>query len=145
MDNATLFEMVDFCFELLEKFPLELGSVVLYGSASLLFVEWGSAFMQGSGLMKIGAKWRNLHIFPWIPFDCKNCPGSLAQDIEQLAAWILKVYSNNIDGLSDCWCAERPLGLTLRKATSSVKVNISSCHYLIACWHPDAGSSNGII
>jgi hypothetical protein len=100
IENASLSELVDFSFELLENLPLEQGSVVLYGSASFLYRVGVSVYAR---------EWvdciTKIHICPLIPIIRENCPGSMARDLEQLAAWVLKVYSNNIDGLSDCWRA----------------------------------------
>jgi hypothetical protein len=107
MDNTSLSKLVDFSFEVLENFPLVPGSIILYGSASYLFRAGVSVYAREwvDCNTKVGAKWRNIHTCPLIPIVRENCPGSMARDIEQLAAWLLKVYSNNINGLSDCWKA----------------------------------------
>jgi hypothetical protein len=107
MDNASLAELVEFSFEVLENFPLVPGSVILYSSASYLFRASVSVYAREwvDCTTKVEAKWRNIHMCPLIPIVHENCPGSMARVIEQLAAWLLKVYSNNIDGLSNCWKA----------------------------------------
>jgi hypothetical protein len=58
IDNASRSELVDFSFELLENFPLEPGSVVLYGSASFLYRVGVSMYAREwvDCITRIGAK-----------------------------------------------------------------------------------------
>jgi hypothetical protein len=112
LDNASLAELVNLSFKIFETFPLPSGSIVLYGSASYLFRAGVSMYARDwvDCNTRVGAKWRNIHICPLIPIIRENCPGSLARDLEQLAAWVVRVYDGNTAGLKDCWQAL--LGLT---------------------------------
>jgi hypothetical protein len=105
LDNATLSELVELSFEIFENFPLPPGSVVLFGSASFLFRAGVSVYAREwvDSTTKVGAKWRNVHICPLIPFIRENCPGSMARDIEQLSAWLIRIYTDNTAGLRECW------------------------------------------
>jgi hypothetical protein len=105
MENASLADLIDLSFEVLEKLPPPPGSVIMYGSGSHLFKVGASIYAKEwvDGLTRIGAKWRNINVSPLVPFIRENCPGSMARDIEHISAWFIKVYANNVAGLIDCW------------------------------------------
>jgi hypothetical protein len=52
---------------------------------------------------RIGPQWRNTHFYPLIPLVRESSPGILARELEQLAAWVVRVYATNVDGLTPVW------------------------------------------
>jgi hypothetical protein len=105
LEDATLSDLVDICFEIFDKYEFPAGSVIMFGSASYLFRVGVSLYTQNliENGTRIGSRWRNVHYCPLIPILRESGPGSLARELEQLAAWIIRVYATNIDGLVGTW------------------------------------------
>jgi hypothetical protein len=93
--------------EILDQQSLPPSSMILVGSASHLFRVGPSCYAKDwiELINKIGQKFRNIHICTLVPVFLSDCPGSLARDIEILATWLHKVYSNTILGLLESWSA----------------------------------------
>jgi hypothetical protein len=103
LENATLRELVDLTFEIFKEIPE--GTVLCYGSASHLYRVGASLYTQewAESNIRLNGKWRGISLAPLVPVIKTDCPGSLARDIEQLAAWIAKVYERDTRGLLDAW------------------------------------------
>jgi hypothetical protein len=80
LENASLSDMIDLSFEVLEKFTPPPGSIILYGSASHLYRVGASLYARDwvDSLTRIGARWRNINVCPLVPFIRENCPGIMA-------------------------------------------------------------------
>jgi hypothetical protein len=105
LEDATLADLVDLCFELLDKKEIPAGSVLMFGSASYLYRVGVSIYTQNliECGTRIGSRFRNVHYCPLIPILRESGPGNLARELEQLASWVIRVYANNIDGLVSSW------------------------------------------
>jgi hypothetical protein len=104
-EDAHLTDLAAIAIEILDKFSLHPGSVLLFGSASHLFRVGVSCYAVDwiHLLLKLEQRFKNTNICPLIPVIRENCPGALARDIELLATWLNKVYLNNIKGLVESW------------------------------------------
>jgi hypothetical protein len=73
MENASLCDLVDFGFELLDKFIPPPGSVIMLGSASHLFRVGAGMYAKDliESRTKLNARWRNIHICPLPPLSGK--------------------------------------------------------------------------
>jgi hypothetical protein len=97
-EDAALADLAAMALEMLDKFSLHPGSVLLFGSASHLFRVGASCYAQDwIGLLgKIEQRFKNVNICPLIPIIRESCPGALARDIEILATWLANVYPSNM-------------------------------------------------
>jgi hypothetical protein len=107
VEDAALSDLAAIALEIIDKFSLHPGSVLLFGSASHLFRVGASCYAQDwIGLLgKIEQRFKNVNVCPLIPILRETCPGPLARDIEILATWLVNVYPSNIKGLSESWRA----------------------------------------
>jgi hypothetical protein len=105
LEDASLADLVDLCFEILDKTEIPAGSVLMFGSASYLHRVGVSLYTQNliECGTRIGSRWRNIHFCPLIPTLRESGPRNFARELEQLASWVIRVYANNIDGLVSSW------------------------------------------
>jgi hypothetical protein len=106
-EDASLQDLTAIALEILEKHTIHPGSVLLFGTASHLFRVGASCYAADwVGLItKLEQKFRNVNICPLIPVIREQCQGSLAFEIEILATWLNRMYTNNIKGMIDTWNA----------------------------------------
>jgi hypothetical protein len=107
MENATLGELADIAAEILDRYTLSAGTILLFGSGSFLF-RTGAAQYAAEWIQLINRckqKWFNCHICPLIPIIRTDTPGSMARDVGILSAWMQRVYGNSQSGLLDSWKA----------------------------------------
>ncbi len=101
LEDASLADLTDLSCELFGNVKILEGSVFLYGSASYLSrvrtgtyaSEWLSVISQAE------KRWRGIRVCPLIPMILSDCPGTLAREIAEIAAWFATVYDNNPLGL----------------------------------------------
>jgi hypothetical protein len=104
-ENFSLNDLVDLAAEILDKKPLQPGSILLFGSGFHLFRVGGSCYTVDwiHLLNRAGQRWPNVNICPLIPICRSDCPAGMIRDIEILSSWLGRVYSNSTSGLLDTW------------------------------------------
>jgi hypothetical protein len=104
-ENFSLNELVDLAAEILEKKPLQPGSVLLFGSASHLYKVGGPAYISDwiSLVNRCSQRWPSINVCPLIPICRAECPGNIIREIEVLASWLGRIYSCSTAGLLDSW------------------------------------------
>jgi hypothetical protein len=104
-ENPTLNELGDIAVEIFEKTPIPPGSTMIFGSGSHLFKVGPSQYAQDWIHLsnRCSQKWPDLNFCPLIPIVRSDCPGSMARDINILAAWLERVYASSTNGLLDTW------------------------------------------
>jgi hypothetical protein len=107
MEDASLSDLMDLSLEIVGNVRVPEGSVFLYGSASFLSrvstgayaTDWVSVVSQAE------KKWRGIRVCPLIPMILTECPGTLAREIAEIAAWFATIYENNPLGLYSVWAS----------------------------------------
>ncbi len=91
------------------------GSVFLFGSAShLARVGTGTYASDWMAVVSRAEKlWRGIRVCPLIPMILSDCPGTLAREIAEIAAWFANIYENNPLGLFSSWAAVVSVSETL--------------------------------
>jgi hypothetical protein len=127
-EDATLADLTAIALEILDKNMIHPGSVLLFGSASHLFRVGASCYAADwVGLIsKLEQKFRNVNICPLVPVLRESCPGSLAADIEILATWLNRMYTNNIKGMADSWNAV----VHFAQNAASGQINFDSANFV---------------
>jgi hypothetical protein len=107
LEDASLTELLDLSLELFENVKLPEGSVISFGSASFLSRVGTSIYARDwvQVVARAETTWRGICIFPLIPLILSPCPGTLAREISELAAWFASVYDGNPLGLHAAWSA----------------------------------------
>ncbi len=105
VEYASLTELFAMSKELFEHTNVPEGSVFLYGSAS--FLSRVGTSMYASDWIELVSppekNWRSIRVGPLIPLIVADCPGTLAREIAELAAWLSTVYDSNPLCLHDPW------------------------------------------
>jgi hypothetical protein len=104
-ENFSLNDLVDLAAEILDKKPLQPGSILLFGSGYNLFKVGGSCYTVDwiQLLNRACQRWPNVNICPLVPICRSDCPAGMIRDIEILSSWLCRVYSNSTSGLLDTW------------------------------------------
>jgi hypothetical protein len=107
MEDATLSDLHELSRELFGNVNFPDGSGFQYGSSSYLS-RVGTGVYAGDWLSVVsqaGGTWPGIRICPLIPLIISDCPGSLARELSELAAWLAIVYDNNPLGMQAPWAA----------------------------------------
>ncbi len=107
MEDASLSDLCKLSREIFGNQKLPEGSVLLFGSASYLSrvgtgiyaKDWISVVSSTEGT------WPGVRVCPLIPLIQSDCPGSLARELSEIAAWYSIVYDNNPTGMLEPWTA----------------------------------------
>jgi hypothetical protein len=107
MEDASLSDLTDLSLEILGNVRVPEGSVLLFGSASFLSRVGTGAYTTDwvSLVAQIEKKWRGIRVCPLIPMILTECPGTLAREIAEIAAWFATIYENNPLGLYCMWAS----------------------------------------
>ncbi len=83
------------------------GSVLLFGSVSFLSRVGTGMYAQDwqSLVLNTENAWPGTRMCPLIPLIITECPGSVARELAELAAWLAIVYDNNPLGMQVPWAA----------------------------------------
>jgi hypothetical protein len=106
-EDASLSDLLDMSREIFENQKVPEGSVFLFGSASYLS-RVGTGTYAGDWLAVVSRAeklWRGIRVCPLIPMILSDCPGTLAREIAEIAAWFASIYENNPLGLYNTWAA----------------------------------------
>jgi hypothetical protein len=106
-EDATLSDLTNLAFEMLQNKSVPPGSVILLGSVSHLFKVGAGTYAADwiRELSRLEQRFKNVNICPLAPIFKDPCPGPVVQDLEALVVWFHMVYENNIKGLLLCWDA----------------------------------------
>jgi hypothetical protein len=106
-EDASLSDLTNLAFEMLQNKSVPPGSVFLLGSVSHLFKVGASTYATDwiKELSRLEQRFKNVNICPLAPIFKDPCPGPVVQDLEALIVWFHMVYENNIKGLLLCWDA----------------------------------------
>ncbi len=118
--GASLTDLFELAREIFENQRVPEGSVFLFGSASYL-ARVGTGTFAWDWLIIVGRaekQWRGIRVCPLIPLILSDCPGTLAREIAEAAAWFAIIYENNPLGLFNAWAGLSPLPKTFRKGGS---------------------------
>jgi hypothetical protein len=107
MENASLSELFELSKELFANVKFPEGSAFMYGSASYLSragcgmyaADWTSIVTHAEKV------WYGVRVCPLIPLILTSCPGSLARELSEFAAWLSIVSEGNPLGLQATWGA----------------------------------------
>ncbi len=105
VEDASLTELFAMSKELFELTNVPEGSIFLYGSASFLS-RVGTSMYASDWIELVSCtekNWRGIRVGPLIPIIVADCPGTLAREIAELAAWLSTVYDSNPLGLHVPW------------------------------------------
>jgi hypothetical protein len=107
MEDASLSELFNLSKELFGKVKLPEGSVLLFGSVSFLSRVGTGMYAQDwqSLVINTVTSWPGTRVCPLIPLIVTECPGSVARELAELAAWLAIVYDNNPLGMQVPWAA----------------------------------------
>jgi hypothetical protein len=106
-EDASLADLFELAREIFENQKVPEGSVFLFGSASYL-ARVGTGTFAGDWLAVVcraEKQWRGIRVCPLIPLILSDCPGTLAREIAEVAAWFTSIYKNNPLGLFNAWAA----------------------------------------
>jgi hypothetical protein len=106
-EDASLTDLLELAREIFENQKVPEGSVFLFGSASYL-ARVGTGTFAGDWLATVcraQKQWRGIRVCPLIPLILSDCPGTLAREIAEIAAWFTSIYENNPLGLFNMWAA----------------------------------------
>jgi hypothetical protein len=106
-EDASLADLLDMSREIFENHKVPEGSVFLYGSASYLS-RVGTGTYAGDWVTvvsRVEKLWRGIRVCPMIPMILLDCPGTLAREIAEIAAWFASIYENNPLGMYNTWSA----------------------------------------
>jgi hypothetical protein len=105
VEDASLGELIDFFLEIFCDTKLPAGSVVLIGSATHLHRSGTSLYAREwvNCIAKLTNRWPDLRIAPLLPVIREDCPGELARQLGELAAWFLGVYGDSVLCLRSAW------------------------------------------
>jgi hypothetical protein len=106
-EDASLTDLFELSREIFENQRVPEGSVFLFGSPSYL-ARVGTGTFAGDRLAIICRAeklWRGIRVCPLIPLIMSDCPGTLAREIAEDAAWFTSIYENNPLGLFNTWAA----------------------------------------
>jgi hypothetical protein len=107
MEDASLSDLCRLLVEIFGNIRLPEGSVLMFGSASYL-ARIGTGVYAKDWLALIAnmeKTFLGVRICPLIPLILSDCPGSLACEISEMAAWLAVVYDNNPVGMLEPWTA----------------------------------------
>jgi hypothetical protein len=107
MEDASLSELFELSKELFANVKFPEGSAFMYGSASYLSragcgmyaADWTSIVTHAEKV------WYGVRVCPLILLILTSCPGSLARELSEFAAWLSIVYEGNPLGLQATWGA----------------------------------------
>jgi hypothetical protein len=107
MEDASLSDLCRLSQEIFGNIRFPEGSVLLFGSASYLARVGTGVYAKDwlSLVSNIEKTCPGVRICPLIPLILSDCPGSLAREISEVAAWLAIVYENNPIGLLEPWTA----------------------------------------
>jgi hypothetical protein len=106
-EDASLEDLFELSREIFENHRVPEGSVFLYGSASYLS-RVGTGTYAGDWVTVVsraGKIWRGIRVCPMVPMILSDCPGTLAREIAEVAAWFAGIYENNPLGMFNTWSA----------------------------------------
>jgi hypothetical protein len=114
-EDASLSDLFELSREIFENRRVPEGSVFLFGSAShLARVGTGTYACDWMTVVSRAEKlWRGIRVCPLIPMILSDCPGTLAREIAEIAAWFANIYENNPLGLFSPWASVVSVSETL--------------------------------
>jgi hypothetical protein len=106
-EDASLSDLFELSREIFENQRVPEGSVFLFGSVSYLAHVGTGTFAEDwlTTVCRVEKLWRGIRVCPLIPLIMSDCPGTLARDIAEVAAWFASLYENNPLRLFNAWAA----------------------------------------
>lgn len=105
VENASLHELVDMMFEIFEHKNLPDGTVLLVGTASYLHRVGSSIYCREwtQAVSRLSRRWPSIRVGPLVPVIREDCPGGMARELFELAAWFSKMYQGLANGMKGSW------------------------------------------
>jgi hypothetical protein len=93
-EDASLSDLFKLSREIFENQKVPEGSVFLFGSASYLARVGTGTFAVDwlTTVHRVEKLWRGIRVCPLIPLILSDCPGTLAREIAETAAWFASLY-----------------------------------------------------
>jgi len=105
LEDATLDELVELSKEVLDRYPIPVGSLLLLGSANHLHNVGSSIYAIDwcNSVEKISNSLRNVKTIPLVPILREDGPGSLGKQLMEISTWFSMVYEKNSLGVLPVW------------------------------------------
>jgi hypothetical protein len=105
LEDASIPELADLAFEILEKHHPPPGTIFMFGSASHLLNAGTTIYTQEWCNMvgNISGRYPDSRILPLSPVIREDCPGAVSRQLIELATWYKTVYANDIMGITSVW------------------------------------------
>jgi hypothetical protein len=105
IEDASLPELTDLAFEILDRHTPPAGTLFLLGSASHLLNAGTTIYTQEwcHTVNRISGRYPDARILPLVPVIREDCPGVVSRQLIELATWFKTVYQNNILGIASVW------------------------------------------
>jgi hypothetical protein len=105
IEDASLPELTDLAFEILERHTPPAGTLFLFGSASHLLNAGTTIYTQEwcHTVNRISTRYPDARILPLVPVIREDCPGVVSRQLIELATWYKTVYQNNVLGIASVW------------------------------------------
>jgi hypothetical protein len=105
LEDASIPELSDLAFEILDKHHPPAGTIFLFGSASHLLNAGTTIYTQEwcNLVLNFSNAYPDSRILPLTPVIREDCPGVVSRQLIELATWYKTVYANDILGITTVW------------------------------------------
>jgi hypothetical protein len=105
IEDASLPELTEIAFEILDRHKPPAGTIFLFGTASHLLNAGTTIYAQEwcNTVEAISHRYPDSRVLPLVPVIREDCPGVVSRQLIELATWFKCVYNNDIMGVSSVW------------------------------------------
>jgi hypothetical protein len=105
LEDASIPELTELAFEILDKHHPPAGTIFLFGSASHLLNAGTTIYTQEwcNLVLNFSSMYPGSRILPLTPVIREDCPGVVSRQLIELATWYKTVYANDIMGITSVW------------------------------------------
>jgi hypothetical protein len=105
LEDASIPELTDLAFEILDKHHPPAGTIFMFGSASHLLNAGTTIYTQEwcNLVSNFSSTYPDSRILPLTPVIREDCPGVVSRQLIELATWYKTVYANDIMGITSVW------------------------------------------
>jgi len=105
IEDASLPELTDIAFEILDRHKPPAGTIFLFGTASHLLNAGTTIYTQEwcNTVKVISHTYPDSRVLPLVPVIREDCPGAVSRQLIELATWLKSVYANDIMGVTSVW------------------------------------------
>jgi hypothetical protein len=105
LEDASIPELTDLAFEILDKYHPPARTIFLFGSSSHLLNAGTTIYTQEwcNLVSNLSSTYPDSRILPLTPVIREDCPGVVSRQLIELATWYKTVYANDIMGITSVW------------------------------------------